>query len=62
AFQLFDKSGEGFFTTESLRELLREGENETLTNEDIDALCRHADTDGDGKVYFSDFVRVMLSS
>ncbi|VDM32280.1 unnamed protein product [Hydatigera taeniaeformis] len=60
AFRLFDESGEGYFMTSKIRELLRAGD-EALTEEDVEALCSQADSDGDGKVYFSDFARVMMT-
>ncbi|KAL5965102.1 Calmodulin [Taenia solium] len=62
AFRLFDESGEGYFTTSKIRirEMLLAGD-EALTEEDAEALCSQADLDGDGKVYFSDFARVMMT-
>ncbi|KAL5108144.1 Calmodulin [Taenia crassiceps] len=60
AFRLFDEGGEGYFATSKIRDLLLAGD-ETLTEEDAEALCRQADLDGDGKVYFSDFARVMMT-
>ncbi|EUB64082.1 Calmodulin [Echinococcus granulosus] len=52
AFRLFDESGEGYFTISKLRDLLIAGD-ETLTEEDVEALCSQADSNGDGKVCFS---------
>ena len=49
AFRLYDREGNGFITTEVLREILRELD-EKLTEDDLDNMIEEIDTDGSGTV------------
>ena len=49
AFQVFDKNGDGFVSTEKLRYVLR-NLGEEATDEEIDEMMREADTNDDGHV------------
>ncbi|XP_070538762.1 calmodulin-like [Ptychodera flava] len=58
AFGMFDKDGDGFLTIVDLREAIRNlGEN--LTDEEIYEIIYESDADGDGKLNYEEFVRVM---
>ena len=51
AFRVFDKDGNGFISSEELRQVMVNlGEN--LTKEEIDEMIREADIDGDGQVNY----------
>lgn len=49
AFRLYDREGNGFITTDVLREILRELD-EKLSEEDLDNMIEEIDTDGSGTV------------
>jgi len=51
AFRLYDKEGNGYITTDVLREILRELD-ETITAEDLDSMIEEIDSDGSGTVDF----------
>ena len=58
AFRVFDKDQDGFITREELKELM-ERLGEDLADQDIDEMIAAADSDGDGKVNYEEFVRVL---
>ncbi|KAH8257629.1 hypothetical protein KR038_007269, partial [Drosophila bunnanda] len=49
AFRLYDKEGNGYITTEVLKEIFRELDN-TLSAEDLDTMIEEIDSDGSGTV------------
>lgn len=51
AFRLYDKEGNGYITTNVLREILRELDDQ-LTNDDLDMMIEEIDSDGSGTVDF----------
>ncbi|CRL05920.1 CLUMA_CG019104, isoform A [Clunio marinus] len=55
AFRLYDKEGNGYITTAVLKEILRELDD-TLTNDDLDAMIEEIDSDGSGTVDFDEFM------
>ncbi len=58
--KVFDKDGNGYITKNELRHLMNNiGEN--FTEKEIEEMIREADTDGDGKVNYSEFVQIMIS-
>lgn len=58
AFAVFDVDKDGFITKGELRQVMnRLGEN--LTDEQLDAMIREADVDGDGKINAEEFKRLM---
>ncbi|XP_071540073.1 troponin C, isotype gamma-like isoform X2 [Panulirus ornatus] len=58
AFRLYDKGGDGYITTGTLKEILRELDNK-LTEEDLDGIIDEIDEDGSGTVDFDEFMEMM---
>uniref|UniRef100_A0A336MQJ7 CSON003249 protein n=1 Tax=Culicoides sonorensis TaxID=179676 RepID=A0A336MQJ7_CULSO len=58
AFRLYDKEGNGYITTDVLREILRELDDQ-LSKEDLDMMIEEIDSDGSGTVDFDEFMEVM---
>ena len=58
-FKVFDKYGRGFITdTELLHIMTNLGEE--LSKDDALLMIREADINGDGKIYYEDFVKLIL--
>ncbi|KAK3858155.1 hypothetical protein Pcinc_035631, partial [Petrolisthes cinctipes] len=51
AFRIYDKGGNGYITTETLKEILRELDNR-LTEEELDGIIEEVDEDGSGTLDF----------
>ncbi|CAG9783906.1 unnamed protein product [Diatraea saccharalis] len=51
AFRLYDKEGNGYITTDVLKEIFRELDN-TLNSEELDTMIEEIDSDGSGTVDF----------
>ncbi|RZF33010.1 hypothetical protein LSTR_LSTR006264, partial [Laodelphax striatellus] len=58
AFRLYDKEGNGYITTDVLREILKELDDK-ITSEDLDMMIEEIDSDGSGTVDFDEFMEVM---
>ncbi|KAK2954613.1 putative Calmodulin, striated muscle [Blattamonas nauphoetae] len=58
AFQTFDQDGNGYITRDELRDMMI-NLGEKLTPDEVDAMIKEADLDGDGQVSFDEFVRMM---
>ncbi|EFA10024.1 troponin C [Tribolium castaneum] len=58
AFRLYDKEGNGYITTSTLKEILKELDN-NLSNEELDGIIAEIDTDGSGTVDYDEFMEVM---
>ncbi|CAB3368214.1 troponin C, isoallergen Bla g 6.0201 [Cloeon dipterum] len=58
AFRLYDKEGNGYITTDVLREILRELDDK-ITAEELDMMIEEIDSDGSGTVDFDEFMEVM---
>ncbi|XP_055610004.1 troponin C isoform X1 [Uranotaenia lowii] len=58
AFRLYDKEGNGYITTDVLREILKELDS-NLTNDDLDMMIEEIDSDGSGTVDFDEFMEIM---
>jgi calmodulin len=58
-FENFDQDKDGVLTKLELKYLLF-SLGEKLENEEIDEIVREIDTSGEGKIYYKDFVRLML--
>ncbi|KAI8434750.1 hypothetical protein MSG28_003271 [Choristoneura fumiferana] len=58
AFRLYDKEGNGYITTDVLKEIFRELDN-TITADDLDTMIDEIDSDGSGTVDFEEFLEVM---
>merc|ERR1719347_1697546 len=55
AFRIYDKEGNGYITTDVLREILQELDSK-LTNEDLDNIIEEVDEDGSGTLDFDEFM------
>ena len=51
AFRIYDKEGNGYITTEVLKEILHEIDPE-LTDDDLDGIIEEVDEDGSGTLDF----------
>jgi Ca2+-binding EF-hand superfamily protein len=60
AFRVYDKQGEGFITTGTLREIIGELDPR-LTAEDLDGIIEEIDEDGSGTMDFDEFCGMMMS-
>ncbi|KAK7066544.1 troponin C [Halocaridina rubra] len=58
AFRIYDKQGDGYITTQVLREILKELDNK-LTEEDLDGIIEEVDEDGSGTLDFDEFMSMM---
>ncbi|XP_050304901.1 troponin C-like [Anthonomus grandis grandis] len=58
AFRLYDKEGNGYITTSTLKEILKELDDK-LTNDELDMIITEIDTDGSGTVDYDEFMEVM---
>ncbi|KAK7576557.1 hypothetical protein V9T40_012843 [Parthenolecanium corni] len=58
AFRLYDKEGNGYITTATLREILA-ALDDKLTSDDLDGIIAEIDTDGSGTVDFDEFMEMM---
>ncbi|XP_071540076.1 troponin C, isotype gamma-like [Panulirus ornatus] len=58
AFRLYDREGNGYITTSTLKEILKELDNK-LTDEDLDGIVEEIDEDGSGTVDFDEFMEMM---
>lgn len=59
AFRFYDKDGNGFITTEVLREILKELDDK-LSDDELDNMIDEIDTDGSGTVDWDEFKAVMI--
>merc|ERR1712029_1338581 len=59
AFRICDKEGQGFITTDVLKDILREIDN-TLTEDDLDNIVEEVDEDGSGTLDFDEFQEMMM--
>merc|ERR1711945_24914 len=58
AFRIYDKEGNGFISTDVLKEILQELDSK-LTNEDLDDIIEEVDEDGSGTLDFDEFMEMM---
>ncbi|XP_063858105.1 troponin C, isoallergen Bla g 6.0101-like [Scylla paramamosain] len=58
AFRLYDKEGNGYITTQTLKEILKELDNK-LSEDDLDGIIEEVDEDGSGTVDFDEFMEMM---
>lgn len=59
AFRIYDREGQGFITTEVLKEILREIDS-TLTEGDLDNIIEEVDDDASGTLDFDEFQAMMM--
>ncbi|CAG8628485.1 24020_t:CDS:2, partial [Dentiscutata erythropus] len=60
AFKVYDKDGNGYITPAELKSVMN-SLGERITDEEVDAMIREADTDGDGRVNYEEFIKMMKS-
>merc|ERR1719295_100020 len=60
AFRIYDKEGQGFITTETLRELIGEL-LAPLTEEELEGILDELDEDGSGSMDFDEFCEMMMN-
>ena len=58
AFNIFDKHGEGFISKPELRNVMI-NLGERLRDEELDAMIKVADVDGDGQISYEEFRKVI---
>merc|ERR1712079_630828 len=58
AFRIYDKEGNGYISTDVLKEILRELDNK-LTEEDLDNIVDEVDEDSSGTLDFDEFMEMM---
>jgi len=59
AFRLFDKDNDGHITKAELKTVLEEQQGGLMSEAEVDAIMTEIDTNGDGKISFSEFERMM---
>lgn len=57
AFNVFDTDGNGYITRDELGSVMG-NLGEKLTSDELKEMMREADTDGDGKIDYKEFVKV----
>jgi calmodulin len=60
AFKVFDIDGNGFIDAHELR-LTMQNLGENLTEEDVKAMISEADTNGDGRIDYEEFIKMMYA-
>uniref|UniRef100_A0A2P2HVT9 Troponin C-like n=1 Tax=Hirondellea gigas TaxID=1518452 RepID=A0A2P2HVT9_9CRUS len=58
AFRIYDKEGNGYITTQVLKEILKELDSR-LSEEDIEGIVDEVDEDGSGTLDFDEFMNMM---
>merc|ERR1712018_621905 len=59
AFRIYDRDGQGFITTDVLKEILR-GVDSELTEGDLDNIIEEVDEDASGTLDFDEFQEMMM--
>ncbi len=57
-FKIFDENGDHFITSAELKNVMKRL-GQTLSDEEVDLMISEADSDGDKKVNFKEFVQLM---
>lgn len=58
AFRIYDKEGNGFITTTTLKEILQELDSK-LSEDELNGIIEEVDEDGSGTVDFDEFMEMM---
>jgi calmodulin len=61
AFDLFDRNGDGYISVQELATVFQ-SLGQSLTTTELQLLLQDIDTDGDGRIDFSEFVTMMMSN
>ncbi|KAI8646221.1 hypothetical protein BD408DRAFT_410404 [Parasitella parasitica] len=61
AFKVFDKDGNGYITPDELRAVMA-NLGQTLTSQELDEMIKEADKDGDGRIDYLEFSKMMESN
>lgn len=61
AFRLYDREGNGYITTSTLKEILG-ALDDKLNSTDLDGIIAEIDTDGSGTVDFDEFMEMMTGN
>ena len=61
AFKVFDKDQDGSITQDELRSVMS-NLGQKLSPQELDEMIKEADTDGDGKINYKEFVKMMGSN
>ena len=60
-FKMFDTSSKGYISNLDLRKMMTETYKTDLNIEEINQLFIETDEDGDGKINFKDFIKMMMT-
>ncbi|KAM0012120.1 putative EF-hand domain-containing protein [Helianthus debilis subsp. tardiflorus] len=60
SFRVFDKDQNGFISASELCHVMK-NLGEKLTDEEVDETIHEADVDGDGRIDYEEFVKVMMA-
>lgn len=60
AFKVFDMEKKGYITVHELRHIMT-NLGEKFTEQEVNDMMREADGDGDGKINYADFVKIMTT-
>jgi len=60
AFKVFDKNGDGYVNANELRQVMKTL-GEVMTDEEIDEMIKEADIDGDNRINYDEFSKVMCT-
>ena len=60
AYKTFDSEGKGFINIEDLGRVI-ESYNEKLEPAELEQLFNETDIDGDGRIDFKDFIKMMMA-
>jgi calmodulin len=61
AFKVFDLDGDGFISASELRQVMT-SLGDQMSEEEVGRMLQEADTDGDGKINYEEFVHRMTTS
>jgi calmodulin len=61
AFDLFDRNGDGYISVQELATVFQ-SLGQSLTTAELQLLLQDIDTDGDGRIDFSEFVTMMMAN
>ena len=60
AFKVFDREGNGYITSQELKHVMLKVADE-LTEEEVDAMIKQADVNGDGQIEYEEFIALLMN-